>query len=151
MNYNQLNITENIDVVEMETNATADAYVGKTMTACGYGNIDNKNTRPKNLQCTQMTGALTADCPPSNPDTICTSNTNDNNVCRGDEGGPLYFVNPLTGRTSLAGVYAFSADARSNARCLDGHKSVFTQVGFHYAWIIELFSNPQYNVQTIPQ
>ncbi|CAO1427005.1 unnamed protein product [Diamesa tonsa] len=127
--------TKNIDFVELETNATADAYTGKTMTACGFGNTDNKKTKPKNLQCTTLVAGLTADCPPANPNTICTSSPNDNNVCGGDNGGPLYLVNVLTGRTSLAGIYAFAADSRANARCLDGHKSVFSQVGAYQTWI----------------
>ena len=121
----------------METNNTADAYAGKTMTACGFGNIDNKKTKPKNLQCTTLLGGLIADCPPANPDTICTSSQNDNNVCGGDNGGPLFLVNVFTGRSTLAGIYAFAADARQNARCLDGHKSVFTQVGAYQDWINE--------------
>ena len=121
----------------METVAKVDSYVGKTMTACGYGNIDNKKTKPKNLQCTTLTGTLSAECIPTNDKTICTSSVNDNNVCGGDNGGPLFLVNTSTGRSTLAGIYAFSADARPNARCLDGHKSVFTQVGAYQDWINE--------------
>ncbi|CAO1428286.1 unnamed protein product [Diamesa serratosioi] len=127
--------SKTIDLAEMETNATADAYVGKTLTACGFGNIDNKKTKPKNLQCTTLTGILSAECIPTNPDTICTSSVNDNNVCGGDNGGPLFLNHTMTGRLTLAGIYAFSADARPNARCLDGHKSVFTQVGAMQTWI----------------
>ena len=53
----------------------------------------------------------------------------------GDNGGPAYVNSTLTGRLTQVGVYAFSPNARTNAKCLDGHKAVFTQVGPYLEWI----------------
>ena len=53
----------------------------------------------------------------------------------GDNGGPIYVNNTLTGRLTQVGVYTFSPDARKNAKCLDGHKAAYTQIGPYFGWI----------------
>ena len=124
-----------MDYATLDFNATEDAYVDKALIVCGFGNIDNKKTKAKTLQCTELLGVAKAECAGAPEKTICTSSPKDNNVCGGDNGGPAYVNNTLTGRLTQVGVYTFSADARTNAKCLDGHKAVFTQVGAYLDWI----------------
>ncbi|CAO1408998.1 unnamed protein product [Diamesa serratosioi] len=127
--------TKTIDFATLDFNSTDDAYLGKNLIVCGFGNIDNKKTKAKNLQCTELLGVAKADCTGAPDKTLCTSSPKDNNVCGGDNGGPAYVNNTLTGRLTQVGIYSFAVDARPNAKCLDGHKSIFTQVGSYLDFI----------------
>ncbi|CAO1415441.1 unnamed protein product [Diamesa tonsa] len=127
--------TKTMDFVQLDFNSTDDAFVGQNLIVCGFGNTDNKKTKSKELQCTELVGVSKVDCAFAPEKTFCASSPKDNNVCGGDNGGPAYLNNTLTGRLTQVGIYTFSADARANAKCLDGHKSVFTQVGSYLEWI----------------
>lgn len=78
-----LSFSETIDFAQLDFNATEDAYLGKNLVVCGFGNIDNKKTKAKTLQCTELLGVAKADCTGAPDKTICTSSPKDNNVCGG--------------------------------------------------------------------
>jgi secreted trypsin-like serine protease len=72
------------------------------------------------------TAAATTPAPPPKG-VICTKNIDDKNVCGGDIGAPVF--SNSTGALSLVGVVSFYPDTRPNARCMDGHYAVITQIG----------------------
>ena len=51
----------------------------------------------------------------------------------GDNGGPIYVNN--NGRLTQVGVYTFPPDAPKIAKCLEGHKAAYTQIGPYFGWI----------------
>jgi trypsin len=123
-----------------------DAYVGQSLVVCGFGNTDNKKSKPKTLQCATLRvvpsavcealmaplAATTADpattsvAPGPLYEIICTKNIDDKNVCGGDLGAPVF--SNQTGTPMLVGVVSFYPDTRPNARCQDGHHVVITHV-----------------------
>lgn len=119
----------------VSTDGTADVYVGKFLTACGFGDIDNEGTKPKILQCTTLLVVPQAQCTAKLskeqaflmslfPSFICLSNEDDSNSCGSDNGGALY-----TSDGTAVGIIAFQIGTRPNAGCVDGHMVLATQLG----------------------
>jgi secreted trypsin-like serine protease len=121
-----------------------DAYVGQNLVVCGFGNTDNKKSKPKTLQCTTLRVVPAAECDAFlNPELnapveiwgiICTKNIDDKNACGGDLGAPVF--SNATGTTVLVGVVSLYPDTRPNARCQDGHHVVITQLAYYAHFLI---------------
>ena len=150
-------VKDKFEAAVLPSEDKADAYVGQNLFVCGFGNTDNKKSKPKTLQCTTLrvvpsavcdalmvpapapgaageTTTTTAATTSTGPATakkglICTKNLSDKNVCGGDLGAPVY--SNVTGMPTLVGVVSLYPDTRPNARCLDGHHVVITQLGVY--------------------
>lgn len=66
---------------------------------CGFGVIDNKGTKAKNLMCTDMTILDSGECAnslptavnmPTDGTAVCLRSNSDSNVCPGDYGGTKF-------------------------------------------------------------
>lgn len=112
----------------------ADLFAGETLTACGFGSIDNKRTPSKVLLCTNLDIVAATECD-KNPTTICTTSHGQNNVCSGDFGGPLFYQREDK-KFVVAGIATYSPDMKNQAPCLDEHLTAFTRVAFFIDWII---------------
>lgn len=124
----------NLKAATISTDGTSDVYVGKDVTACGFGFTDNAGNTPKTLKCTTLrvvpSSVCTAVMTPLQQflmnlftGFICTKNSDSRNVCGGDTGGALY----LDG--VAIGLVSFFPDHRPNAKCEDGHLTLSTQFG----------------------
>ena len=74
-----------MDFATLDFNSTEDAYMNKNLIVCGFGNIDNKNTKAKTLQCTELLVVSRDECDEAPENSICTSSPKDNNVCGGNQ------------------------------------------------------------------
>lgn len=137
----------NLQYASIGTTATLGAYVGKDVTACGFGEMDNKGNTPSTLKCTTLRVVPNSVCASVlttlqqlvmavYPGFICLKNADDRNVCGGDTGGALY----LDG--VAIGLISFFPDYRQNARCTDGHATVATQFGLFTAALVDVTKLP---------
>ena len=120
--------------------ATTANNICTLMGTCGLGTImASQDIEPPNLREIFLTetrgGVIFQRCPQG---VICTHRTSrvSQNICRGDEGGPLYlFHGDSTVPRCLYGVASyFGPDRRSRELCNGG--SFFTSVPAHYYWIL---------------
>lgn len=85
---NSIKLSKSIDLAVEDSNTRQEnAYVGKNLIVCGFGNIDNYNTKPKTLQCTTLRVVPVIECGEfTGKGVVCALNNDERNVCAGDIG-----------------------------------------------------------------
>lgn len=109
-------------------------YVGSLMDVCGFGAVNNAGGLPVLLQWTSLNGVAASVCG-NVPGTICTQwTTKDNNICAGDQGGPIFAFNAASTQIQV-GITSFIVNPNSAAPCQDGHISAYTSIATYATWI----------------
>lgn len=129
-----LNYTENIDVANLRINDRS-TYVGKNVTASGFGKTSDSSSPSKTLMYTTLTVITNTVCARSyqsglvDNTKLCTSagtRFDPHSTCQGDSGGPLV----LTGSTEQIGLVSFGGNS-----CQRGTPVAFTRINVHKDFI----------------
>lgn len=129
-----LNYTDHIDVVGLRIDDKS-TYVGKNVTASGFGKTSDTSKSSKTLMWTTLTVITNRVCARSyqsglvDKTKLCTSAGNriePHSTCQGDSGGPLV----LTDTLEQIGLVSFGGDS-----CERGIPVAFTRISAHKEFI----------------
>ncbi|XP_045489811.1 chymotrypsin-1 [Pieris rapae] len=131
-----IKFSDNVQAIELPT---SDTGVGEVCTVTGWGDTDNQNTVPDNLQALDLKTISKEKCNkelapareylPIEDNQLCTFNKAREGICGGDSGGPLVKDKKQVGIVSWG------------APCAVGVPDVFTRVYSYVDWIKKKIEN----------